>query len=171
MAAKSDSDRFSTKLEVIEPGQHFRLSLILDGVAEPGNKKEEIILLADPPMDKPLRVQANTIIQEPVTFPDSVDLGSLPLHVATDIDAVQTLSQILMVYRPDTTDFEIEASVNLDFITLESERGPNGDRYQLTLTLISENVVQGKIEGVVRIKTNDEKFSVLEIPVSGYILD
>lgn len=172
VAANSDSDRFSTKLEVIEPGQHYRLSLILDGVAEPGKKEEHIILQADPPLENPLRVMANTIIREPVyTFPDTVDLGSLPLQVATDSDAVQTLSQILMVYRPGTTDFVIEASVNLDFITLESERGPDGDRYQLTLTLMPEKVVPGKIDGVVQIKTNDENFSVLEIPVSGYILD
>lgn len=171
-AAKSESERFSTQLETIESGEHYRLSLTLDGTKEPGKKKEEIILLSDPPLDKPLRVQANTIIREAVyTFPDTVGLGRLPLKVATDNDAVQTLSQTLMVYRPGTTDFEIKASVNLEYITLESERGPDGDRYQLTLTLIPEKVVPGKIEGVIRISTNDEDFSVLEIPLTGYILD
>lgn len=170
--AKSDSNRFITKLETIETGQHYRLSLTLDGNAKPGKKKEVIILLTDPPMEKPLRVQANTIIREPVyTFPQSVDLGNLPLKVASDIDAVQTLSQTLMVYRPGTTDFEVVATVDLDCLDLHSERGPDGDRYQLTLTLIPEKIVPGKIEGTVRIHTNDEKYSVLEIPVSGYILD
>jgi len=98
-------------------------------------------------------------------------MGALPLKVATDANSVQTLSQIQMVYRPNSTDFEVEASVNLDYIDLKSERGPNGDRYQFTLTLIPEKVVPGKIEGVVTIKTNDKEFSELEVPVSGYILD
>jgi len=169
---ESDSERFSTELETIESGQHYRLNLILDGNAKPGKKEEEIILLTDPPMEKTLRVQANTIIREAVyTFPDTVDLGNLPLKVATDDEAVQSLAQTLMVYRPETSDFDIDASVNLDYLRLESERGPNGDRYQLTLTLIPEKVVPGKIEGVVRIKTNDKEYSVLEVPVSGYILD
>lgn len=171
-AAKSDSERFSTELETIETGQRYRLNLVLDGTAAPGRNKETIILLTDPPMEKPLRVQANTIIRESVyTFPETVDLGGLSLKVATDSVAVQTLSQTLMVYRPGTTDFEIETTVNLDFVRLESERGPDGDRYQLTLTLIPGKVVPGKIEGMVKIKTNDEKHEILEIPVSGYILD
>jgi len=169
---QSDSERYSTQLDTIEPGQHYRLSLILDGTAKPGQKKDRIVLLSDPPMKKPLRVQANTIIREAVyTFPETVELGSLPSKVATDTDAVLRLSQTLMVYRPDTTDFEIEASVNLDFLKLESERGPAGDRYQLTLTLIPEKVVPGKIEGMVNIKTNDETVGTLEVPVSGHILN
>jgi hypothetical protein len=169
---KSDSERFSAELETIETGQHYRLTLILDGVAKPGKKEEEIILLTDQPMEKPLRVQANTIIRERVyTFPETVDLGNLPLKVVTENEAVQTLAQTLMVYRPETSDFDIDTSVNLDYLRLDSERGPNGDRYQLTLTLIPEKVVPGKIEGVVSIKTNDKEFSVLEVPVSGYILD
>jgi len=171
-AAKSDSERFSTELDTIETGQHYRLNLILDGNAKPGKKEEEIILLTDPPMDKPLRVQANTIIREAVyTFPETIDLGSLPLKVASDTDAVQTLAQTLMVYRPGTSDFKVEATVNIDCLSLESERGPDNDRYQLTLTLIPEKVVPGRIEGLVKIKTNDEKHDILEIPVSGYILD
>ena len=171
-AVKSDSERFSTELDTIETGQHYRLNLILDGDAKPGKREEEIILLTYPPMDKPLRVQANTIIREAVyTFPETVDLGSLPLKVATDNDAVQTLAQTLMVYRPGTNDFEIEASVNLHFVKLESERGPDGDRYQLTLTLMPEKIISGKIKGVVRISTNDEIIELLEVPVSGYILD
>jgi hypothetical protein len=170
--ADSDSERFSTLLETVESGQHYRLSLILDGTHPPGKKMNHITLRTDPPMEKPLRVQANTIIREPVyTFPETVDLGGLPLSIATDSEAVQTLAQTLMVYRPGTTDFEIEASVNLDFIKLESETGPDGDRYQLTLTLIHEKAVPGKIEGMVRIETNDKTFNVLEVPISGYILD
>ena len=98
-------------------------------------------------------------------------MGALPKSVATDATAVASLAQILMGYRPDTSDFEIEASVNLDFVKLESERGPDGDRYQLTLALIPEKVAPGKIEGVVTIKTNDEEFREVEVPGSGESLD
>jgi hypothetical protein len=169
---ESASERFTAALETIETGRHYRLSLTLDGTAEPGEKQEEIILMADPPTEKPLRVQANTRIRTRVyNFPDVVDMGALPLKVATDDGSVRGLSQTLMVYRPDTDDFEVEASVNLDYIALKIERGPNGDRYQLTLTLIPEKVTPREIEGVVRIRTNDKEFSIVEVPVTGYILE
>jgi hypothetical protein len=171
-SAESHSKRFTTQLETLEAGQHYRLSLLLDGTAEPGAKTEDIILQADPPLDKPLMVKANTKIRERVYhFPDSVDMGALPIKVASDANAVQTLAQTLMAYRPGTNDFTVTASINLDYIALISERGPQGDRYQLTLTLIPGKVKPGPIEGTVRIETNDEKFKVLEVPVSGYILE
>jgi hypothetical protein len=168
---ESGSDRFTTELESIEKGRHYRLSLTLDGTAEAGRRTDEITLVTSPPMDKPLRVQANTYVRTRVyNFPDTVDMGALPYKIATDAKTVQSLSQTLMVYRPNTRDFKVEATVNLDFVSLESERGPDGDRYQLTLTLMPEKVVPGKIDGVVRIKTNDKEFGLLEVPVSGYIM-
>jgi hypothetical protein len=167
---ESGSDRFTTELESIEKGRHYRLSLTLDGTAEAGRRTDEIILVTSPPMDKPLSVQANTYVRKRVySFPDTVDMGALPYKIATDAKAVQSLKQTLMVYRLETNDFQVDASVDLDFIALESERGPEGDRYQLTLTLIPEKVISGKVEGVVRISTNDEEFSEIEVPVSGHI--
>lgn len=170
--AYSNSDRFTTRLETITPGEHYRLELLLDGSATTGEKSEKIMLETDQGKSGGMYIQANTIIREKVfTAPKIIDMGALPRRVATDTGAAKSLAQILMVYRPDTTDFEIEAAINLDYITIESERGPDGDRYQLTLTLTPEKVVPGKIEGVVRIKTNDEKYDILEIPITGYILD
>jgi hypothetical protein len=59
----------------------------------------------------------------------------------------------------------------LNYIDLESERGPDGDRYQMTLTLMPEKVRPGKVERTVTIKTNDREFPTLSVPVTGYILD
>ena len=171
-SAESHSNRFSTKLVTLEAGKRYRLDLTLDGNADAGRRSEEIILHADPALQRPLVVQANTIIREPVYhFPDSVDLGALPLKIARDNNMVKSLSQVLMVYRPNTSGFEIEASVDLDYVDLRSEPGPDGDRYQLTLTLIPEKVAPGKIDGFVRINTNDLEFRVIEVPVTGYILE
>jgi hypothetical protein len=170
--ARSESKRFTIRLDTIEPGQHYRLQLTLDGNSQPGEKREEILLFSSSPEDDTLRVQANTLIRERVYhFPNTVDMGALPIRVAINPDTASKLSQTLMVYRPETDDFTAEASVNLDYIAIISERGPEGDRYQMTLTLIPEKVSPGKIEGAVRIETNDEEFSVLEVPVTGYILE
>jgi hypothetical protein len=145
-APPSHSERYAINLEVIERGKHYRLSLTLDGNAPAGTQSDEIILRAKPPQEMLLKVQANTRIRERVYhYPDSVDMGALPWKVARDYESVRDLSQILMVYRHDTDDFEIEATIDVDYVKLISEPGPKGDRYQMTLTLIPEKIVPGKI--------------------------
>jgi hypothetical protein len=169
---RSESSRFTTKLEVKAPGKQYVLKLFLDGHAEAGQKTEKILLTTEPNESPPMTILANTIIQPRVyTFPASVDLGALPIGLATDKASVSRLAQTLMVYRLNSTGFEVSVSTDLEFLDVESERGPNGDRYQITLTLIPERIVPGEIDGLVRIETNDEAFRLLEVPVVGYILD
>lgn len=169
---ESTSERFAAILETVAHGQHYRLKLVLDGNARPGEKSETIELVADPPTQNPLIIKANTIIRESVyTFPESVNFGAIPFKTASDRDQSKLLSQTLMVYRPDTRDFEVEARIDLDYIELESEPGPEGDRYQLTLTLIPEKVAPGKIEGVITITTNDSEYDNLEVQLGGNILE
>ena len=94
ITATSNSDRFSIDLVPLEPGKHYRLDLTLDGNAAPGSKSEEILLKTNPPLEEPLIVQANTLIREPVYhFPDSIDMGKLPLKAAKN-KVVNGLSQL-----------------------------------------------------------------------------
>jgi hypothetical protein len=170
--ATSDSERFNTKLDVVVPGKHYVLTLRLNGNAEAGQKTERIHLETGADTGRSMTIMANTIIRERVyTFPDSVDMGALPIELAADEASVTGLAQILMVYRPQTSNFEVTATTSLEFLEIRAERGPNGDRYQLTLTLIPEKLVPGQIEGIVRIQTNDEEFGLLEVPVKAQILE
>lgn len=168
--AESQSERFSLKLETLSPGQMYRLTLLLHGDASVGKRTEPIRLITEPAMDKEIVIQANTFIRDRVyTFPESIDMGSLPFSVATDPLAIKRAAQTLMVYRLGTEDFDITASIDLDSVLLESERGPKGDRFQLTISLIPEKVRVGELEGNIRIKTNDNEITELVIPLTGTI--
>ena len=170
--AVSDSGRYSLQLEEIEPGQRYRLNLFLDGSTEPGQSTDEIVFISEPPAKTPLLVQANTIVRAQVyTFPDSVHFGALPLEIASDKKNIAALSQTLMIYRRNTEDFEIKAHVDLDYILINSERGPNGDRYQLTLSIVPERIRPGLISGMIRVTTNDDDYRELNIPVTGEVLE
>jgi hypothetical protein len=170
--AEVNSDRYTLDLETVDEGKHYRLNLHLDGSATPGGRSDLIRLHTDPPLYEPVAVHANTMIRERIYhFPDSVDLGSLPLTVAKDQKQLDALSQTLMIYRPGTSDFEAEASSDSDFLDVSGERGPDGDRVQFTVTLVSEKLLPGKIDGFLTIKTNDPEFDIFKVPVSGYVLD
>jgi len=44
------------------------------------------------------------------------------------------------------------------------------DSYPLALNLIPEEIFPEKVENLVRTNTNDKKYNIQKIPVSGYIL-
>jgi hypothetical protein len=75
-----------------------------------------------------------------------------------------------MVYRKGTSDFEAEASTAASHLTLSAERGPAGDRYEITVRLTPEAIKAGPIAGTIVIDTNDPEFPRLEVPVSGAFL-
>ena len=165
-------ERFTTKLETLEEGRRYRLSLILnpDG---PGGKQMETILVKTSSRTRPLlKIPANTYLRERIyTFPDTVDLGTLRL---TDINAqpdlLQGMAQILMVYQPGGTDFRVNLRTDLPVLELKWERGPRGDRFQATIALTREKLEAGPIKGSIVIETNDPEFPRLTVPVTGFIL-
>ena len=165
-------ERFATKLETIEEGRRYRLSLILnpDG---PGGKKTETILVKTSSRTMPLlKIPANTYLRERVyTFPDEVDLGSLRLaDIKGQSDLLQRTAQTLMVYQSGGSDFRVTLRTDLPALELKLERGPEGDRYQITATLLKDKIIPGPIKGSIIIETNDPKFPSLRVPVTGSIL-
>lgn len=75
-----------------------------------------------------------------------------------------------MVYRPGRSDLEVKMRTDLPELDVRWERGPQGDRYQATVTLIREKMRPGPIAGSIVIQTNDAEFPTLTVPVSGAIL-
>jgi hypothetical protein len=105
-------------------------------------------------------------------FPSSVFLGNFYLsQIGGNPETARTMAQILMVYRKNTTDFEIKATSDIPFLRIESEQGPLGDRWENTIWLDPERVQPGDIEGTIVIETNDPEVPRLEVPVTGRLLD
>lgn len=160
------TERFTTELETLERGQRYRLTLNLkpDG---PGGKTMDTILISTSSKRVPvLKVAANTYLYERVhTFPDVVNLGTW--RVGDTREAAMTL----MIYQEGGSDFQAKLSSDVPAVSLKWERGPKGDRYQATITLMSEKVRVGRIKGSVFIDTNDPGFPRVIVPVDGQIVE
>jgi len=164
-------ERFATKLETLEEGQRYRLSLILNPEG-PGGKKSETIRVKTSSRTRPiLSIAANTYLRERVyTFPDEVDLGVLRLSdIKAQPDLLERTAQTLMVYQSGGSDFRAKLRTDLPMLDLKSERGPKGDRYQSTVMLIGEKAQAGPIRGSIVVETNDPEFPSLTVPVHGEI--
>src|SRR5262249_19044762 len=127
-------DRFETRIETLDDGQRYRLTVSLLPAGPAGKHSSEITLrtsLADPPS---IVIPVHTLLRERVyTFPDAVDLGAVN---ASEIRSTPRLpTQTLMVYQRGGHDFDIEVQSDVEGLSITRERGPQGDRHQLTLSL------------------------------------
>ncbi len=166
------SERFTTNLETLQPGQRYKLTLRLkpDG---PGGRKTEPVTVATSSEAQPaLEISANTYLYERIhTFPDAVDLGAIPLsQIRKDPDVLSKLAQTLMVYQEDGVDFRATLHTDVPALNLKWERGPKHDRYQMTISLDPDKVNVGPYTGLLLIDTNDPAVPHLRVPVAGQIL-
>jgi hypothetical protein len=165
------SQRFKARVETLEEGKRFRLTVTLKGEG-PAGKEQDILELKTNLEDTPLfRIPVNTYVREKVrTFPESVFMGRYPLSEIRGNPALaEQRAQILMVYRDGTTDFEITVSSDVPYLKISSERGPKGDRYENTIWVDPDLAQPGEIKGNIIIKTNDTDFPELTVPVTGVL--
>jgi hypothetical protein len=165
-------DRFLTKLETLDEGRRYRLTLLLNPDGPAGRHSESIVLKTSSRREPTITVAANTYLRERVyTFPDAVDLGTVRLtDVDRDPNLLERLAQTLMVYQFGGSDFSVSVRSDLPELDLSSERGPQRDRFQTTVRLRRDTLKPGDIRGSMVIDTNDAQFPSLVVPVFGSVL-
>ena len=164
--------RFTTRLDTIEAGRRYKLTLFLDGNGEKGRHRDAITLKTTSRTTPEFKVVANTLVRESVyAFPDVVDFGKFPVALLrANPAAAARVAQTVMVFQKGGTDFRMEVTSDLPNVEVKSERGPAGDRYQLTVTLVGEKSQAGPVRGSLHIRTNDPDVPKLTLPVSGQLL-
>jgi hypothetical protein len=167
------TESFTTVLETLQPGQRYKLTLTLKPDGPSGRKTEPITVATSSDAQPTLEITANTFLHERVyTFPDSVDLGAIPIsQIRKNPALLSMLAQTLMVYQEGGSDFRATLRTDLPGLKLKWDRGPKGDRYQTTIILDPDKVHAGSYKGLLLIDTNDPAFPKLTVPISGQILD
>jgi hypothetical protein len=156
----------------VEEGRRYRLTLRLKPDGPGGRHSEPIVLRTSSRSAPSITVVANTLLRERVySFPDEVDFGTLSLsRIERDPELLKAVTQTLMVYQFGGADFTVRARTALPQLAITSERGPQGDRYQNTISVIPERLEPGTIQGSIVFQTNDSQFPELVVPVFGTIV-
>jgi hypothetical protein len=119
-------ERFTTDLKTLQPGQRYKLTLILKADGPSGRRTEPITVETSSDAQPTLEITANTFLHERVyTFPDSVDLGAIPIsQIRKNSGLLSMLAQTLMVYQEGGSDFRATVRTDLPGLKLKWERGP-----------------------------------------------
>lgn len=159
---------YQAKLETLEAGRRFKLSVTVPASAPAGRISERLELASSSVARPLLPVGLNVIVRERVhTFPDAVDFGTLRRGELGAASAANT--QTLMVYQTDGKALQVKASSSVPGLQLSVEHSKQGDRAQVTASLDKSRVAAGPISGRIVISTNDKEFPKLEVPVTGSV--
>ena len=163
---------YQVKLQAIQPGKRFRLTLTVPASAPAGRSSGRLELKSSSAATPVVYVGVNTNVRERVyTFPETVDFGRLTMRELKSAQAGQVGAvQTLMVYQTGGKNFGLKARSSVRGIGLAAERGPQGDRVQITASMLAGKAVPGPIRGTIELQTNDPKFPKLTVPVTGEIV-
>ena len=158
-------------VEPIESGRRYRLLFTVPADAPAGRTAERVALKTTNPAKPLIHVGVNTFVHERVhAYPQTVDLGTLR---RADLRGAGTppgpRAQTVMVYQASGQDFEATAQSDVPGLDIRVERGPAGDRLQMTISM-TPAAIDGPIKGTIKVTTNDPAFSELRLPVTGTLL-
>lgn len=162
----------TARLEALEPGRRFRVTLTVPADAPPGRASHRLELRTSLPAKPVLPIGVNTAVRERVhTFPEAVDLGELRLaELVAAPGRPNAHAQTLMVYQAEGRDFAVSATSDVAGLEVGVEHSASRDRAQVTLHLVREKARMGPIEGTLVLRTNDPEFPELRVPISGRVL-
>ncbi len=167
IAVAGESPRFRTSLETIETGRRYRLTVRTLETAPAGKSRDVIQVQTSNPQYPSIAVPVNTQVRDRVyTFPDSLTLGLIDRE---DLKArpheLAFLTQSVMIYQRNGSNFEINPETNIPFLRLTKRAADTKDRYEIVAEVVPDKLTSGRFEGVIKIKTNDADFPLINVPV------
>jgi hypothetical protein len=167
------SERFSTKLETLEPGRRFRLTVTLKPDAAAGGRVEEILVHTSSTTTPLLRLTAQTAVFDRLSAePDRVDFGSLSLGaVRRNPGLARGLRAIVTLHGLEDERLELAARTDLDFLKLEVLKRKRGGRLQVAISPIPEKLRPGAFRGSVYLSANLPGVPALRVRVLGTVTE
>jgi hypothetical protein len=165
--------RATTKLETLEPGRRYRLSLTMTGTGAAGRTADVVTLTTSSRANPFLRIRANTNLNERVhVFPDVIDLGTISGRALKANQAqLDELTQRVMIYQEGGAAFQISAASDVPFLSVATSQAQLKDRFEVRLSVVPEKLKSGAVRGRLVINTNDSEFPQVTIPVTGVVED
>jgi len=172
---RTDGDRVTMELTVVESGQRYQLAVKLLPSAPAGPAGERITLSTN---KGEIEIPVFTFLKEKVfANPPDVDLGRLSLEqLEKQPSLLDFRSETVFIYKYHGQDFRIRVESSLPFIGVAPppegpgavvnilRQGPTGI-FELRVVPIKERLERGKFQRTIRIFTNDAEFPELLIPV------
>lgn len=166
------SDLFRAELDTVKEGAEYRLRVVSNPEAPPGRHKERVTLRTTNRRVPQLSVVVNLLVRNRVyAFPDEIDFGTVDREELARRPALAALlTQTVLVKRRAGDDFRIEIEGAVPFVRVVKSPPEGSATYRLEVSLVPEKLTAGRIDGTLRVRTNDAEFPEIAIPIKGEVI-
>lgn len=160
---------FSANLETVREGEEYRLQITLAPDAPAGRFEETIELITDSPTFPKIPIYARAwVVEEVSASPEEVRFSMVRLE---DLDQKVLAVKKIRISKRDAADFEVlDASADVPFISVRVEPEVEGQSYHVLVEVDPAMAEKGELQGTLTVRTNDERFPELSVPISGTFL-
>lgn len=169
LSVASSNPVFRAGIQTLEDGRRYKLTVALDTALSVGKHDARITLTTDNPKYATLPIQAFAQVRNTVaTDPSKIDYG---LTAFRSIHRLAIRSREVLVTKAGSSDFSVtRATVDLPFMDVEIEPRKRGESAIVTVRIDPKRAKRGEFKGTLLIETNDAKFPLLRVPVTGRLV-
>ncbi len=169
LSVESSDPTFQVRADTLSDGRRYQLRVDLNPEAPPGRYEGTITLRTDSPEDAVREIPALAIVRDLVNT--SISRVDFSTTLISGLDFQAAARRTVQVRRHQGTDFEVTAATtDVSMLDVEIEPRTPGESYLVHLSINRERVVPGAFSGTLRIETNDPTAPLLELPITGTLL-
>ncbi len=169
---ESGSNLFRAEVDVVKEGAEYRLRIASSAAAPAGRHEGWVTLRTNNGRVPRLSIAVNLLVRNKVyASPDEIDFGKVRREeLAQRPKLVAVLTQTVIVKRRAGTDFRIEIDSAVPYVKVVTGPAADNAACRLDVFLVPENLAPGRINGVLRVRTNDAEFPLIAIPIKGEVI-
>ncbi|MPY89436.1 MAG: hypothetical protein GEU99_16095 [Luteitalea sp.] len=166
------SQHFNADIDVVEPGRRFDVHVRVPENAPVGRVMESLTVRTDHPERPEIIVPVNVLVKEDVyANPEEADFGGIDRAALARTPAVLDLmKQVFMVKRRQGP-FQL-TSVSCDIPGVKVAYSPTEKEsaiFKFEVGLEPSRLMPGPLVGTISIRTSDERFPEIAVPVRGLV--
>ena len=164
---------FRAALKTVETGRRYELSVTVPPDAAPGRFRERVVLHTSHPAAPTFAIPVNVLVKPDVfANPETIDFGNVSIGAARQPTATAMLTQTVIVRRRQGP-FEL-TGISTDVRGLALSRDPaegKSEAFRVDLRLDASKLTAGEtLTGTLTIRTDDERFPEIRVPITGNIV-
>lgn len=162
---------FEAAVEVVEPGKTYSLRVTVPPNVPVGRYAERLAIETDDPGHSRIHVLVNVMIKPDVFVnPASVDFRHLSLRqLRANPERLPLMTNTFLLKRREGEMTITSVETNVPFLDIRQDPPERSQTFRFNVDLDLERIVLGKIDGAIRIETDDPDFPELVVPVRGEI--
>ena len=155
---------FRAHFRPVEPGKVYQVVVKVPLETPPGRYREILDVHTDHPERSRIKIAVNVLVRTEIyTFPDIIDFGTVRLADLSRTPLTQTL-----LIKKRQGDFKIKSvASDLSLFHISQEPAGRSGTFRIDVGLDRDKTLPGKMNGSLRISTDNTEFPELVVPVRG----